>query len=694
MSIKRDRDILYEQEVVSFLLGFLYGGGNAAPHTPPASLDEILEDVHEIWDDVQQFVKPVQLRKELLKEYLNAEREDQIINLTGLLGRMRFEDRDPMTGYMRKTELGIITGLAHLYSKISNEPSAIIELDFSNMGGTNDFFAQLIAEAEGIAIDEVDMRRAEGLTDKAAGLVAEIVINELQKSSGEDSVILPVRAGGDELRIIATDIELSEFKKIQHRIHHQIEMSMARLGLMGHEHKKHPIEDLRFIEPETYSEKADRQIEIEKKVLGFYRTGESPPIDIAQQSDFCSSVFNNATSDDGGLRVLQENAELRARSYAAASKMAGTSEDFIAEQRLQNIEAELASNSLDTDYKQDHTYMPAALSTETPPFILDKSEYNPALLYMSVAEDYEWRLVHLLNEEGLDVDAYEMEMLHAALMGLTPHDPAAGVLTPRDMPRQLEIYLRDAEVHVEHLAPVLTQENTSKAASKMGPLNNALRLAHKMPEELEDIKPIMLGVAFHNLAGLNKVFGHDNADKALRFMAQNVLKDTLAEAGFDDDDYAIAHEGGGAFTIIFKPIIEEKKGFFNIKGANLIPQIAQEFERRIEDLNELSPQDFMAVLNMTLEDEESLDAFDMETMADLPDQKHRPWINGLHVSTEYVDLSGRDFVLGQTRTGQMLYELKDALEQKVERDRAVYRALFEYNHPDQKQRRPSSAAPK
>lgn len=701
MQEQRTKSILYEQEVVNFLRDFLYRGGDAAPHTPPVSLETVMEDVHEIWENIEAFVRPVQLRKELLRAYLHDDHEDEIIHLAGLLGRMRFDDRDPMTGYMRKTELGIITGLAHLYAKVTDEPCAIIELDFSNMGGTNDYFAQLIAAAEGIELSEVDMRRAEGLTDKAAGLVAEIVINELQKSSGEDSVILPVRAGGDELRIIATDIKPSEFKKIQLRVHHQIEMGMARLGLMEHEHKKHPgnpykygfgaaiaIADLRHIDPATYSEKADKQIEIEKKVLGYYRRGEMPPLEIATQSAICENAFKLADADFGADMILAQNAELKSRAYKRAAELSGTSVNMSAQERLENIEKELAANALYTDYNDEKTYAPpAALMADTPPFVLEREGYNPALLYMSVAEDYEWRLVHLLSEDNIEADPYEMDMLHAALMGLTPLDPAADVLTPRDMPRQLEIYLRDVAVHIEHLMPVLAKEQSHKSTRRLGPLSDALRLAHKVPEELVDVKPVLMGVAFHNLAGLNKVFGHDNADKALKFMAQQVLKDTLAEAGFQEDDYAIAHEGGAAFTVIFKPIKEED-GFFKIVGQNDIEGIEREIERRIEDLNELSPQDFMAVLNMKLEDSDSLDVFDMDTMADLPDQKHRPWVNGLHVSCEYLDLSGRDFVQGQTRTGHMLYELKEALESKVNADRALYKALFEYAHPDQKQKPP------
>lgn len=684
------REILYEQEVMGFLQDFVYPQVLAGHHNPPQNIAEIMADTQGIWATLEGFATPLELRKALLRQYLEDENEDDIIALVDTMGRMRYNERDPMTGYMRKSELGIMTGLAHLYAKMTDEPCAIIEIDFSNMGGTNDFFQDLMARAEGVPFEEIDPQRAFALTDNAVRIAAQIITEEVRHSQGPNSVLLPIRAGGDELRVIGTNVDPAQFPEIRARIHNRIEMEMARLGLMDHPHKKHPdnpikngfgaaiaIHDLRHVRPATYMEQADAAIDAAKTILGHYRAGVMPPLQWLVSHSTTQAVRDGFADGENLQERLTPSVQMQHQIYRQAMALAGTGpETQDAAIRLENIRQAINRELWACGYEEyESCAAETFLKSDQNFFEHAGGNARSGLLYMSVAEDYEWKLVHMLKESDLEIDDYEMEALHATLMGLTATDPATDVPMPRDLPRQLEIYMRDVAIHIPLLIERLcAEQKLTKAASS--PIRKALQDADLTPQDLEQLTPMMMGVAFHNLAGLNKVFGHDNANKALHYMAQDVLKETLLQAGLREDDYAIAHEGGGNFTLFFKPVIEDKNGFITIPGPALMRRITNDLQAHMQLVNDEPVTGFMAQRGMVLQDEDAPSKAGMRTMADLPDQKQRPWANGLKLSTVARRLDKDAWDAGQRRTGFHLYQLRQDLDAQVEADRALYKQLY------------------
>lgn len=690
------RQILYQQEVLGYLRDFVYPRSKAPRHTPPETMPQVIEDIDATWGELDQFLSPLGLRKSLLADYLNDEREGDIIQIVDTLGKMRYDNRDPMTQYMRKTELGIITGLSHLYSIITDEPCAIIELDYSNMGGTNKFFQTLLADAKGVPFEDIDEKEAQTLTDTAARVIAQIVVQEVSRIKNNHSVILPIRAGGDELRIICTDLDPKHYANLKQRIHQEIEFSVARMGLLDHAHLKHPdnplklgfgaaiaISDLREVKPDTYRETADAQIAVSKSILGHIRNGKTPPDDLS-----ASTAFNHDYADP-------KTVKFRHIALREAQKIAktGQAEEISTAQRLMNIKREMAQLLWHTDYEDQSTYDRGLFEDDVSPFDMSGDDYNPKLLYMSVAEEYEWKLAQHMTAQGVEPDDYEMAMLYASLPGLTPIDPATDTLMPRDMPHQLEIYIRDLKAHLPYLQDQLNDEGQNSATIKAGPLHTAMARAHMLPEDLPNLSPMMMGVSFHNLAGLNALFGHDNADKVLKYMAQDILVQTFRDHGFNEDDYAVAHEGGGNFTLLFKPVMYDHDGSMKIIGHPQIDAITKDIEHQIQRMNNDSIASMAASLEMRFADPDQLKQFHLqgiEEVSQIPDQKQRPWMDGLHVSiaSRPFDITAWDN--GQKRMGLHLHHLRRSLEDKVEHDRELGKALYDH----QLKGRPSRHQPK
>src|SRR5262249_45552840 len=112
------------------------------------------------------------------------------------------------TGYLGKEHAYIATGLAHLYAKETGRPIAMVEADFSNMGGTNTHFEKLLREQNlpGVSAAEIK-RQSMQMTAQAVGLLCKSLTSQLRSELPPEARIVPIRTGGDEVRLIVTGVE-------------------------------------------------------------------------------------------------------------------------------------------------------------------------------------------------------------------------------------------------------------------------------------------------------------------------------------------------------------------------------------------------------------------------------------------------------------------------------------------------------
>lgn len=704
-SIGNKPEILYEQEVMSFLQEFVYEPDPNGEHSPPQSLEDVYQDIFQAWGEVERFLRPEEVRKFLLRKYLADNNEEQVLDIVETMERRRYNDRDPLTDYMRKTELGISTGLSHLYARLTDRPVGVIEIDFMNMGGTNLFFEKLIAGSKGIPGGRLkDPREAEDMTDLAAKIVAQIVLAELRKSCSDDAVIMPVRAGGDELRVTFTGVDPADYKGLKNRIQHRIEMTMARLGLHDHPHLKAPedvtrrgfgaalsIMDMRKVRAATYTEIADAKIDVEKQIVGHIRAGKVPPPPLIMRMAFSpgQKQQNGETLEDTIRRDVAERHE----AFREAGEKHRTVETATRgpKEVLGNIrrQMDLAIWELGSHKKQHNVFKD----------IWDEPAYGEDYpFYATPEEENEQRLIRLMTDLNIEVDPYEVGFIVNALRGLTPLDPATGVHMARDLPRTLDTFLTDVQKHRNILCDKYAAEPPK------GPIHMALSHAGMDFTQLEHLGPQVMGIAFHNLAGLNKVFGHDNANKALKFMAQDIVKKTTVAHHFREDDYVMVHYGGGEFALLFKPVIDLGGGFVKFPSAQDIKEMGDNIKKQIQGLNTMPLDDFIDRLGMEIEEPEELARLKIARVGDIPDAKGRDWVDGLHVSTANYNLTGAPWKRGVTRAGQYLQNMRDMLEDEVTDYRNARRQDYEGRQtsmdfgrvaaaPVKQARRPKSAKP-
>ncbi len=661
---------------MSFLREFVYEPDPNGLHKPPQNIESVYNDMHLLWRDVERFLRPEEVRKLLMRQYLSDQSDESVFDLVETMERRRFNDLDPLTGYMRKSEIGIATGMAHLYAKMTERPVGIIEVDFSNMGGTNVFFQELIAQSKGITPDQVKTRDAEDLTDQAAKIVAQIILAELKKYTSDEAVVLPVRAGGDELRITFTGVDPRDFKAVKNRIQNRIELTMARCGLLDHPHLKAPedetrrgfgaaisVMDMRKINAATYAEQADAKIEVEKKILGHVRVGKLPPSPYILNMAF--STVAQRDKDETIQDVLEREVNNRHRMYRDQMTRYGTGMDGTktASQVLANIrkQMDLVIWELGSHKKQNMVFES----------VWDEGAHNDNhKFYASAEEEKELKMVRVLNELDIATDSYEIGFIVHALKGLTPYDPATGVSMARDLPRTLEIYMTDVKTHRAMLCAQYHDELPK------GPIREALRQANKTFEDLEKLGPLMMALSVQNLAGLNKLLGHDNANKVLRFVTQDIIKKTIAAHHLMEDDYTIVHYGGGEFMMVLKPVIDIGNGFVKIPSQGLLDSIRTSIERQVEDMNAMPMDLFATRLEMDIDNPQALAEQKIERVCDIPDGKGRKWVDGVHVSAVTRDMTGTEFIRGVNRTGSYIQELRNDLQVEVE----SYRAAMKQAH--------------
>ncbi len=667
------QDLFYKKELQAFLNSFVepvqgIQSGQFPPNAP-TSAEQVLADIQDIMKS-DGLLHPAELRSQLTKKYMGNENPA----LWALFAEMDYGRFTPdnMTGYMQKPHLGLSSALGHLFARLGTQPVTMIEVDYSNMGGTNDFHQIKLLEEHSnpLAADLINLIKSKAetpqafeslfqrtdpngqqmialfretqaeafkLTDKVAKLIALSIERDVQEILPEGSKILPIRAGGDELRLVVSGIDPKNYTAVELRINQSIEMYMARLGLHDHPHLKAPNDPLKrgfgaavalvnmqSIDPAHVVEQADLAIKANKVVLGHDRNGT---IDNATLRQAFTQIFNQTPfmKPGGPGQDLQEaldaalngamEASQKRKAYFERLKPKG---DFTVADRHEYMDdkiSEIESMKL------------SVFKSEVPEFLKKPSSFLP--LFSTPAARRAVALEEELRRRAIDIqDMFERNLVRDYAYRMTPLDPAAGVWMPNDLPEALAYYVQDTETIAQKM--------------RVGPLSSHT-----------------ISAAFHNLGGLNDALGHDGANAVLLEMTQNIIRSAMKSNGVQPSDYQIAHYGGAEFHMLLKPVVRTADGITLPLSQVSVCKIERDIAENTRNFSGTNVIEFMDRKGIFLSDPARATLAGM-TFGDIKDIKKERNINGIDVVThsDQVELNGKS-------AGFYLQKQRDVLAEKV-----------------------------
>lgn len=694
--------IFYKQELESFLDSFVLPPEITADSAPqaPRRAEEVLEDLRKLWTQNEEAVlHPADLRHALLQKYM-PDADPVLLKIFDDIERSNFKP-EQMTGFLEKQHLGLVSGLGHLYAELTGKPVAMIEVDYSNMGGTNEFFRILLAAEKGLAPEELPVTDAFTYTDQSAKLLAKTIQSEVletvtynadstgnanfeytatidgnltqnytytttlsgdapeQKSAPNYNWVpdpekkpahnmLCIRAGGDELRVIAAGLDPKEFDALTDRIHEQIENHTANLDLHDHPHPKAPddpnrsgfgaavsIVDMRGIDPASVVHYADLQIKANKHALGMARRGV---VDEETLYTAYLTYYQQFTEQLPGDKTPEEAAEMLTRMekqmvrerYQAFQTMKKTTKNNLAAKETY-IEQEIAKMELNEMELSGGSALP---------YLYDSDDDAP--LFSTPGERRYLRMIHAVREQGIKIDnPYEDYYLRHTAFRSVAIDSSAGCWMPGDMPETVEIYAKDT------------------ATLKM----RLVSTAAMTEEDAAEIKPCLLGVIFHNLGGLNDAVGHDGANAALKHMAKNIIGAAMMEEGLMLGDYQIAHYGGAEFQLVIRPVYTDANGAAVAVDGAKIRRIETQIAVKTAEMNRMVINDFLDQAGLPPEEDLRI-KLTGRRFAEIRDVKPERDIGGLAVATlaAPVELNG-------DRAGAFIFRQREKLQEKMEAHR-------------------------
>ena len=529
------------------------------------SIDGVMADITEIWQKEGQLLDSGELSLKLADKYLNekgitAEAKQTILSDIADIEALKRE-ADHTTGVLKKDHKGVETALSHAYAQETGRPVMMLEFDFGNMGGTNELFQKKFAiekfqqehghanftEAEsafkGLSSDEqkrlindINIKQTFEKTDTAAKIVTQTVVTDLE-AHFPDNKVIAIRTGGDELRFIVEGVDPSKYDDIIMATTHNVEIKMAELGLLDHEHAKGrdnifkngfggglAAEDMRNItDPDNIIAIMDEDVKAHKDSIGEVRANQHVNITdtvkrnmgIAADTDITALPTEQQRAFDHAIEqqktYLDKNAEnIRAHAPSPAQTIA----EFDA--RAAKILADIDKTpQLDVN---NQALKSADIDGLTHSRYATIEERRVAYMEQSRVAEY------TAANGGQAIDTSVQDFMASEARSLNPMDPSAGVNTVSD-------YRQNAQIWYDASTP--------------------------------DARPSTMFVGFQNLGGLNNLLGHDGADAVLKDMS-GIVTSSLNEAGIASDKFVIAHNGGGEFRLVVQPGYEDQ-----LKTANL-----------------------------------------------------------------------------------------------------------------------------
>ena len=329
--------------------------------------------------------------------------------------------------------------------------------------------------------------------------------------------MLPVRSGGDEIRLIVIGIDTETVENwLVEKTHPAIEKFTAEANLHDHDHMKEPenenkrgfglalaAESLnrRDIEPNQIVKNLDDKINLEKYHLGAERRG---------------TVFGAEQYDDASLLQAQTSARRKKREFDSLKEK--NSDPLQFNRRLE----------------QHPQYGAMAVAPAVDPNLpiqldLTNSDEMP---YTGLFKRMHNQLDKNLAASAPDIDPYNQNILHSALDRAMPIDHSAGVFGTRYLEATTAMYMHDA-------------------AEQQG---GRAHLGH---------------FEFSHLAAFNN-FSHNHGDAVLGHIG-TIIKQEMMNAGMvmdevsalEREEYNVFHRGGARFNMCMPDKVRQKDAMGN-----------------------------------------------------------------------------------------------------------------------------------
>lgn len=546
------RPLPYAREVQAWLLDFL----SAATHkkkTPEGYIRDInrpsgifidASDINRAVDFIsviyneQGYMPPWDLEDRLIQAFNPRLPSEAMHTATEFSASEK--RRDPLTNYYQKPHTPLVMGLSALYTQSQNQPVSVIEIDFSNMRGTNEHNEKILKTAYP-DLDPREVRDAAmELTDQYAFLVSGTILKSVEDRINQTRTppvtLIPLRTGGDEVRVVAVNMTTEESARILPAIHDAIEATTAALGLHDHPHAKRPLDNFSngfgaagtvfALKADNQFEEAiaaaDKEIGHHKITIGRQRAESSPFAALKPENFNLAQIYSNPKAASDYLdslhhAIIRISQELNIDTVPVAGM-----------QTIENI-----------------------VHAKRPDHIPDKEELQ-GMIFESFREQ--------LTRKGVHITPDQEKVLRIKVLKFPQNDPSSGALIGRDFPAMAGMALQ-----------VVKDINEKTGAT----------------ESLWT-----LGVSFHNLAGLNETLGHCHSNLVLRHQTE-IIQESLFKIGVSKKHFQVAHMGNGDFHAVIQPTMIDDEGHSHTLTDDDMKNLSLEIEKRIAKLNATPIKAFM-----------------------------------------------------------------------------------------------------
>lgn len=604
--------------------------------TFPDSIEKVRRDIKTIWQE-HGFITPAVLQAKLTEKYI-PDADPAVLKFIHDIELSR-NTPDAVTGYVPKEHAYVATGLAHLFALETQRKMTMVEVDFSNMGGTNDYFQALLAKERDCHLNDVSPREARAMTDQAVLLLCRGLVSDLQSSLPVGASITPIRTGGDELRILIDGVNNEkQMQQLTDLLHAGIEKRCAAMGLQDHPHLKDPTNPVRngfgaalalqdmgsIIKTNTLIQQLDGRIGQAKSDMGMLRLGriDRDMVQVEWQAKVNSGRVKIPKGDTAHNFIATQVALAAATAQQAAQAL-----------RTINPAYNPTLKQGSAGFKQ---YVADFMSNETGIAAFDHAPLPRHLSHTHFAEGERSKNVapmaslHArrvdavksdMAEKGIKISPAHWRMIDKSLSGLCAIDPAAEVMMPQMM---VPTILALAKDHADFKKQFNINDKDTKAACAKAGIK---------PHEIG--APQGMVVSFHNLAGLNSALGHHYTDIILRHMVQGVIGKALKEAGIPmkmPEPVLIAHEGGANFTMVVSAGLKGSDGKPFFVSEKVMQQVEKNIAKRTAQLNNTNVAKFLKGngVQITPNLKNYLVREKIDTFADIKDPKPRTMNIGDH----------------------------------------------------------------
>lgn len=514
--LPQDIDLLYGQEIASFLTGF----GNLL--TP----EQALAQVSALWQK-KGFIPPEELTQILYKKLLTEKSMARRLEREILVDRFvaSHYDYDMLSGFLRAEHAPQLIGLAHLYSHVTKVPTILLKGTFSNVAGTVEFAKQAQGSEkieDGEHICNVAMR----IMLQIVRQVFEQALIEREIGIGRPPVtqgfVHGVRLSGDSFGIVISGVDLPDVYAVMlQKIIWDLEIFLATAGLHDH---PNPQAQNPNMEKGLGLSLAARDLtsmpfeEWPKANKGFWD-------ELYAETDGMRQIFQQLRRGDAVSQVIESG--VSSLSGVAQQVIKANKDEFIKlavkkMDMVRHIQQKGHLLALMSAIGQGHSfYTPYANILIRSPFTpfrmqgwLEKPFENPTHLQHTAFDHYARRML------GLEPAHPDYQVMDQAMKGYTPIDPASGAKGWRDAPAMAAYYAEQG-----------------------------LFLAKKLGEKPDENQPYaaQFNVMNTDLTELGKV--------------TLAIKATMKKLNLGTYDHQIYHKGGGQFVVLLPNYVS-----YNNKG--------------------------------------------------------------------------------------------------------------------------------